>query len=166
MTEFEEKIEKYRQEKAKNISIAVMLYILSVVAVIAFPCFLPVKGGVIGVLIMICMIAFATGLIIYTSMKIPQDVAEFLSEKENVSKEIITKDGKKIIYKKNKDPVLQSLNNLYWLIVTIIYLGVSFLTGAWGITWLIWLIGTAIEQGIKMIFLLKNQNNEKEEIGE
>jgi hypothetical protein len=48
---------------------------------------------------------------------------------------------------------------LYWSIVTIIYLGVSFLTSAWHITWLIWLIATAIEQALKIIFEIKSTDN-------
>ena len=41
MTELEQKVEIYRQKKAKNISIAVMLYILSVVVLIGFTCLIP-----------------------------------------------------------------------------------------------------------------------------
>jgi len=158
MTEFEEKVEKFRQKKAKNISIAVMLYILSVVAVIAFPCLLPFNGGIIGVLVMLSMIAFATGLIIYTSMTIPRDVANVLSSGASSSKEIISSDGTKVIYREN--PIIESILKMYWLIVTIIYLGVSFFTGAWAFTWLIWLIATALEQGIKILLSLNNSSQE------
>ena len=158
MTEFEEKVEKFRQKKAKNISIAVMLYILSVVAVIAFPCLLPFNGGIIGVLVMLSMIAFATGLIIYTSMTIPRDVANVLSSGAYGSKEIISSDGTKVIYREN--PIIESILKMYWLIVTIIYLGVSFFTGAWAFTWLIWLIATALEQGIKILLSLNNSSQE------
>lgn len=160
MTEFEEKVEKFRQKKAKNISIAVMLYILSVVAVIAFPCLLPFNGGIIGVLVMLSMIAFATGLIIYTSMTIPRDVANVLSSGDSVTKEIISSDGTKVIYRENMNPIIESILKMYWLIVTIIYLGVSFFTGAWAFTWLIWLIATALEQGIRILLSLNNSSQE------
>lgn len=53
-----------------------------------------------------------------------------------------------------KNPVMASVMKLYWLIVTIIYLGISFATMAWYITWLIWLIGAAVEQAIKLIYVI------------
>ena len=51
--------------------------------------------------------------------------------------------------------LVNSVKNLYWVIVTIIYLSVSFSTGAWHISWLIWLIATAIEQALTIIFSIK-----------
>lgn len=43
---------------------------------------------------------------------------------------------------------LRAFFKLYWMMVTIIYLGVSFDTGRWGITWLIWLIAVAVKEAI------------------
>lgn len=40
---------------------------------------------------------------------------------------------------------VQELNQIYWLTVTIVYLLVSFLTSAWHITWIIWLIASLID---------------------
>ena len=161
MTEFEQRVDFYKQRRARNISIAIMLYILSVVAVIAFPCFLPYRGGILGVLVMLSMIACATGLIVYTAMSIPRDVADVLSKNKGVTKEVIAADGTKTIYREESNPILTSIFNLYWIIVTIIYLSVSFITGAWGITWLIWLIATAIEQALKILFMFNNKKTEK-----
>jgi len=156
MTELEQKVEIYRQKKAKNISIAVMLYILSVVALIGFTCLIPIRGAIIGFLLMLTMIATATGLIIYTSLTTPKDVADALSGKRSFSKEVVVRDGQTC--KKTVDNSLfESIQKLYWLIVTIIYLTTSFFTGAWGITWLIWLIATAVEQAIKIIFSMNQR---------
>ena len=149
MTDFDQKLEMYREKKAKNTSIAVMLYILSVVVLIGCACLFPVNGGIVGVLLMLAMIAFATGLIVYTSMTTPKDVAAALGEKStNVA-----------VSNPEKSALFESISKLYWSIVTIVYLGISFLSGAWHITWLIWLIATAIEQALKIIFELKNPEN-------
>ena len=40
---------------------------------------------------------------------------------------------KKLENKKN-----DALSGIYWCLVTAIYLALSFLTGAWGRTWIIW----------------------------
>lgn len=154
MNEFEQKVENYRQRKAKNISIAVMLYILSVVVLIGFTCLIPIRGAIIGFLFMLVMIATATGLIIYTSMTVPKDVSDVLSGKISYSKEIELAEGTKKVYGQFDNEIYESIHKLFWLVVTIIYLGVSFLTGAWEITWLIWLIATALEQALKIILSL------------
>lgn len=148
MNEFEQKVEEYRQKKARNISIAVFLYIFSVVSVIGCAVLLPVNGGIIGVLLMLLLIAIATGLIVYTSLNVPKDVASVLSEK---SKEVSKYNGNKA----GEADLVNSVKNLYWVIVTIIYLSVSFSTGAWHVSWLIWLIATAIEQALTIIFSIK-----------
>lgn len=150
MTDFDQKLEMYREKKAKNTSIAVMLYILSVVVLIGFSCFFPINGGVIGVLLMLAMIAIATGLIVYTSMTTPKDVAAAL---DATSREVAVSNS-------GKASLFESISKLYWSIVTIVYLGVSFLTSAWHITWLIWLIATAIEQALKIIFEIKSSDNQ------
>ena len=154
MNDFEQKVENYRQRKAKNISIAVMLYILSVVVLIGFTCLIPIRGAIIGFLFMLVMIATATGLIIYTSMTVPKDVSDVLSGKISYSKEIELAEGTKKVYGQFDNEIYESIHKLFWLVVTIIYLGVSFLTGAWEITWLIWLIATALEQALKIILSL------------
>ena len=151
MNEFEQKVEEYRQKKARNISIAVFLYIFSVVSVIGYAVLLPVNGGIVGVLLMLSMIAFATGLIVYTSLTVPKDVASVLSEK---SKEVPKYNGNKA----GEANLVDSVKNLYWVIVTIIYLSVSFSTGAWHVSWLIWLIATAIEQALMILFSINRDS--------
>ena len=153
MTEFEQQVEAYRQKRAKNIAIAVMLYILSVVVLIGFSCFMPNNGAVLGVILMLAMIACATGLIIYTVMCAPKNVAKVLSENGD------KKDDEK--HSSSENIVLESILKIYWLIVTVIYLGVSFTTRAWAITWLIWLIASAVEIAIKLLFGLDEKKYSK-----
>ena len=142
--ELKPRIEEYRQKKAKNTAIAVMLYIIGVVAQCAPPAICAVfehgnedKAGVIGFICMLLFAAAATGLLIYTRMSVPQDVEPYLVKKKEKF-DTSTERGRR----------LSAMSKLYWMVVTVIYLGISFWTMAWYITWLIWLIASALWQAI------------------
>ncbi|MCQ2592645.1 MAG: permease prefix domain 1-containing protein [Treponema sp.] len=141
------KIDDYRRIRARNTSISVMLYILSVVFVIIFSSIPSIFGigqeesmSIIGVVLMFICIAIATGLIIFTHMSMPQDVGQYISKS---SKPVIYNGSNKKIGK-----FVESFSKLYWSIILIIYLAVSFTTNAWHITWIIWIIGTAIKNAV------------------
>jgi hypothetical protein len=38
---------------------------------------------------------------------------------------------------------------IYWEIVTCLYFGISFVTGLWGISWLIWIAAGAVKKVIE-----------------
>ena len=59
MTEFEQQVEAYRQKREKNIAIAVMLYILSVVVLIGFWCRLGVIWVWVGFDLVESMLVFS-----------------------------------------------------------------------------------------------------------
>ena len=145
--ELKPRIEEYRQRKAKNTAIAVMLYIIGVVAQCAPPAICAVfehgnedKAGVIGFICMLLFAAAATGLLVYTNMSVPQDVEPFLVKKK-AKYDTSTEKGRK----------WSAASKLYWMVVTVIYLGISFWTMAWYITWLIWLIASAGWQAIMLL---------------
>lgn len=150
-TELKAKIDAYRTLKARNTAIAVALYILSPAVLILFSC-LPALFGfkdedmavIVGLILMFLCIAAATGLLIFTRMSIPQDVEPYMPKT----------DDKQPIFSNNskKGRLFNSVLGLYWSVVTIIYLVVSFTTMAWHITWLIWLIASAVHQALVMIF--------------
>lgn len=142
-----DKIDAYRAKRAKNTAISVMLFIISVVFVVGFgglgDLIAPEKVEVLGIIGIICMfvcIAAGVGLIIYTRMSMPQDVAEYITKRPAV---VYNYDGDN-----KKLRMLASIMKLFWLVVLIIYLAVSFTTGAWHLTWIIWLIGSAVKQAI------------------
>ena len=57
--------------------------------------------------------------------------------------------------KKNKSA--QALfSEVYWLITTAVYFGWSFLSGDWHITWLTWVVGSAIFTIIKLIYKVRS----------
>jgi uncharacterized membrane protein len=157
--ELKEKIDVFRQKRAKNTAIAVMMYILGTVCVIFFstiPDMLDVKRTeifpIIGVISMLVFAAFATGLIIYTNMSMPQDVSHYISQKSGKYHEIkYTGDSKAL-------KIIASFMKVYWTLVLVIYLAVSFTTGMWAWTWLIWVIASAVKEAIYIFF----SNEEKQ----
>ena len=48
-----------------------------------------------------------------------------------------------------KDRSLQSVMSIYWQLVTCVYLGFSFLTETWAISWMIWIIAGAVKKYIE-----------------
>lgn len=138
---FEQNYDKGRKRFALLLSISVMLYILCVVPVILL------EDSILGVVIMFVMVAIATGLILYNNMTKPK----YLKKDSTVVEEF--KEWKANSTEKNT--LYQSITKVMWSCITILYFIVSFLTMAWHITWIIFLIGSAIQGIIRAIFELK-----------
>lgn len=128
--------EEARRKSAEVVSTSVFIYILAVaVLIVAIPV-LKINPIVITALFLI-MVAFATVRIIKHYMSIPK------FEK--------TKKEKKEI------AIIKQINGIVGAICTIIYFIVSFATMAWYITWVIFIIDGLICQIIKLIFMLKDK---------
>ena len=57
--------------------------------------------------------------------------------------------------RKNKtNPIISVIFSIYWLLVTALYLIISFLSAAWGITWLIWVIAGLFHVILQQILLI------------
>lgn len=128
-----------KKKKAVYDAVSAMLYIASPIAIIA----LAVVGQPIpGVIILLACIAVATGLKIYANSvygayeKMDDTVVEEFKE-----------------WKAEKD-VSGQRKNIYsgtiWLIIVILYFVISFTTGAWYVSWIIFLIGAAVNQLISI----------------
>lgn len=157
------KINEYKQKRAKITSIAIMLFILGTVFLIGMGGISGVLGygrveimAIIGLIIMLCLSAVATGLIIYVNMSIPQDIEPYITHVKNkrrIDFDTSTTSGK----------FLDSFMKIYWILIVVIYFVISFTTDAWHITWLIYLIGAAVEQAIKMFAESAGKTNKKSE---
>lgn len=133
-----------KKKSAKITAIAVMMYILCPVSVIVSDNF---GNETLGVAIMFMLIAGATGLLIYNNMTKPQ----YLKQDDT-----IVEDFKEWKSSNNKNRrVRKSIESAMWAIITAIYLLISFITGAWYITWIIFIVGAAIEKVIKAYFEYK-----------
>ena len=127
---------------ARNLAISVGLYILSLVAIILFSALF--DQPIIGVSIFFTIIAVATGLIIYSSIVYGK------SEKEKVKES-----------KEPKNVVLKGITEIISIAGVITYLLLSFLTGAWHITWIIFIAVGLLNAIVKLIFGIKNDTNEE-----
>ena len=132
--------EKARKRSALLTAIAISLYILSPVSVILLQ-------DEIGVMVLFLFVAVATGLLIYNGVTheryVKTDdtmVEDFKEWKQN---------------SKQKNKAVEAIVGSFWLIAVCVYIVVSFMTGAWHITWIIFLIAAAIASMIRGLFMLK-----------
>ena len=138
-----EQMNRARSRSALIVAIAVGLYIVAVV-----PCIL--LGNNIGVVLMFVLAAVATGLLIYNG-----------ATRKNYSAaggETVVEDFKAWQREKDeKHELKHAVSGALWLLITGLYFLLSFLTGAWHITWLVFLLGAALSLVISGIFDLKQK---------
>ncbi len=132
--------EQSRKRNGLLTAIAVALYITCPVPVILFQ-------NTFGVMLLFVFVALATGILIYNGVTrekyVKADdtmVEEFKEWKQN---------------NRQKDQAASAMIGALWLIGVCVYIAVSFMTGAWHITWIIFLITAAIASVIKGIFMLR-----------
>ena len=80
---------------------------------------------VYAVLVLFAMIATAVTIFITSGMKMD-------------SYKQLMQEGEYSPVEKESTDFTEKIGSVYWPVIVAIYLGVSFLTGAWGITWIIW----------------------------
>ncbi len=131
-----------KKKRALIITIAIFLYFLALIWIIISEVTFNLNEGImIGGFFLLCGIA--TCMLIYQGIVLATTITK--KRKEKTANE------------KKRDGVIE----LTSIIFTIIYLLTSFLTGAWHLTWLIWLVYAAVEAIIKIIFNSKgDENNE------
>ena len=122
-----------------SIAISVLLYFLSCVWILIS---IPVMNfnPVVACAIFLLICGIATGIIVYVSIKY---------KKLKTPKETET------------DKLRNQISNVVAIIVTIIYLIISFQTMAWHLTWIIWIIFGLFEEILKLIFMLRSSKDEK-----
>lgn len=125
-----EQIEKYRRKSALLMAIAICLYILSVVPFFVF------DNHKIMLTSFFSLIAVATMLIVFSSLSKPKNLK---------NAQMQTRETK--LYKQ--------ITSILSGIILVIYMLISFLTGAWYITWIIWVVYGIICEIIKLVFVLK-----------
>lgn len=140
--EQDEELNNYRiRKKAKGIGISIFLYFISVVWIMVA---IPVQkmNAIVASAGFLIICGIATAIIVYTS--------------------IVYKSKKERLEKKDEEPVLlKQVKVIISTIILIIYLTVSFLTMAWHITWILWIVYALIEKVLELIFMLKGEENEK-----
>lgn len=72
------------------------------------------------------------------------------SNKQESIRLLLKKDENKIVRSKD-DKIKDTVASVYWLIITVIYLGYSFFTNAWKYSWIIWVLAGIIYAIIDII---------------
>jgi ABC-type multidrug transport system fused ATPase/permease subunit len=139
-------IDAYRQKTAMITAIAIMLYILSVVPLIVLSVLVP-GAWLIGLVVMFLLIATATGMLIYSHMSKPRYVkADDTMVEEFRQWQSDTRE---------KRTMQSAISGAMWSLLVAVYFIVSFMTGAWYITWVIFIIGGAIQSIIRAVVAAK-----------
>ena len=134
----EAKQENVKSNFARNIAIAVMMYIFGVIAIILFAAQFDLP--IVGVSVFLTLCALGTGLLIYNGIYYSRESSDKKETKKNtLCKQVIS--------------IVDALG------VTI-YLIISFATMAWHITWILFLILGVVDEIIKLIFNLKEVEKE------
>lgn len=129
-------------------SVAVMLYILSVVPVIVLGSIPFLHMEVLGVVLMFLMIAAATGLLIYNHGAKPK--------KQAPSGTVVSDFKQWQNQNHSRRQLLKAIRSAYWPLVLALYFLLSFGTGKWSVTWILFLIAPAVDGIIKSIFMLND----------
>lgn len=122
---------------ARNVAIAVMLYIVSLVALII--CAVQFNQPIIGISLFFILIAMATGLLIYNGIYYNKESKEEKSTERNT--------------------LVKQINGIIDAIGLIVYFLISFTTGAWHITWIIFIVAGLCQSIVKLLFDLKKENS-------
>ena len=130
--------EENRRISAMFTAVAVSMYILSVLPVILL-------RNLTGVVILIAMAAIATGLLVFNSIVRPgpRDDDEDSMVEEFRAWRAGTHEQRSM---------MKAISSAMWSIVVALYFIISFTTGAWHITWVIFLIAAAAQSLIKVFW--------------
>ena len=132
------------QKSAAFTSVAVMVYIFSLIPIILSLQYNRIFYGLVG---FIAMIMLATGILIYNNLK---------KQKFYRTEETIVAEFKEWQTNKYDKKVLRiSISFALWSIIAAIYFIVSFTTYAWSVSWIIFLAGIAIEALINVFLLIR-----------
>ena len=131
-------LEQDEQSYKSAVNISVIGYILCALPVIIIPLMLEIEGlSVISVAVTLIIVAFATYNLINKSA---------VHEACNV---LLQQGDYSIKSKSNK--ISKTISKVYWLVIVAIYLGYSFITNNWTMSWIIWPIAGVLFAAIKAI---------------
>ena len=137
-----EKQQKAQQKSALLTAIAVMMYILSVLPVLLL-------HEVLGIVIMLSIVAIATGLLIYNNMTKPRSY----KDTETIVEEFLEWQTETHEQKRMRGAISSAL----WSLIFVLYFVISFLTFAWHITWIIFIVGLLLESLINIFFAARKK---------
>jgi hypothetical protein len=141
-----DEMRKVSKKSALILSISVGMYIMGVVILIMCNEVFRINGQ-ISICLMLTIDAIATCLIIYNAASKPK----YLKADDTIVEEF--KEWKSA--SNNEREVLKSIKSIVWLVIVALYFLLSFTFDIWGFSWIIFIIGAAIEKIINLSFQLR-----------
>lgn len=134
-------IKDNKKKRAIYISSAIFLYFIAVIWIVILATSYNMNEGImVGGFLFICGIA--TAILIYQGIVLSTD---------NKEKKEKTEEEKKL------DNIIEVIEILF----TVIYLLISFLTNAWHLTWIIWLVYAIVKRIVVIIYNMRSDKNER-----
>jgi len=137
-----------RKKNALILSISIGMYIMGVVILILCTEVLKINES-IAVCLMLTIDAVATCLIIYNAISRPK----YLKADDTIVEEF--KEWKSA--NTSEKEMMKSITSIMWLVITALYFLLSFTLGIWAFSWIIFIIGAAINRIIILAFQLRKR---------
>ena len=133
----EERLETTK--RAQGIAISIVFYFIAVIWIMIS---IPVlrMNPILASALFLLICGFATGIIVYVCIKYKKKKTEEESA---------------------EDKLRHQISEVVSIVVTILYLIISFATMAWHLTWIIWIIYALFDEILKLIFMLRSTKNEE-----
>ena len=141
------RFEVYRRQSALLTAVAVVTYILGVAQWYILRTFGFMYGDRIGVIVFFVLVAGATGLLVYNNMTKPGRYGK--------SDTIVSEFREWQSGTHDRRSLRKSISAALWSVLLALYFIFSFWTGAWHVTWIMFIIGAAIEAIINLFFSVK-----------
>ncbi|MDL2327589.1 permease prefix domain 1-containing protein [Ruminococcaceae bacterium OttesenSCG-928-A11] len=140
-----------RRNSALTVTIAVGLYILAGVTLLLGGALVGLVGsgvpGVIGVVCAGVLCIIPTCMLVYNAYRYP---------KYERKKDTVVENFKQWNNDSAKAKSIRgAISSMLWTLTVVVYLLTSFLTGAWHITWIMFLVSACLESAITLFFKLK-----------
>lgn len=142
-----EKKKNFKNKYNTLIILGIILCFIGVIILVSFAVALEDLFVIIAVCIL--LLCCAISLYMFTLAGLIMETYNILLREEEYAKD-----------KKSKN-IIDAVTSCYWLLITGVYLLISFLTENWGITWVIWPIAGVVFAAIITILdaCIKNKNN-------
>ena len=121
-----EKKNAYQEVYSKGIAIGVIMCVLSVIPLL-ISAFISAPDYIVCSMVGVLLTIIAIAVHIFVRVGMIQGSFDRLLEEGDYS-----------VGKKKKSPVIEGVATIFWLLATAIYLGFSFATERWEITWIVW----------------------------
>jgi len=143
----DDRYEAAQRKSAMITAAAVMMYILSVLPPAILFGLNIINAEIIAIPIFLGMVAIATGLLVYNNMTKP---------KHHKKSDTMVEDFRawRTDSRDNKQ-MRKAVSSALWSILLVIYFVVSFTTGAWHITWVIFILGGVLESLVNILFSIR-----------